>query len=133
MSHVLLCAPAFLRQLKKQHTGSQVLTEVPCELLAAFRWMQEQLRADQQPANDSSATSYTLLAQAADISDKDSAGGSSRHQELCLQASAVLLQDRAEAAREAGYVVARTCLLRPELHAYKADVLVGVPLELSEV
>eukprot|EP00200_Dunaliella_tertiolecta_P003566 CAMPEP_0202346032 /NCGR_PEP_ID=MMETSP1126-20121109/5001_1 /ASSEMBLY_ACC=CAM_ASM_000457 /TAXON_ID=3047 /ORGANISM="Dunaliella tertiolecta, Strain CCMP1320" /LENGTH=527 /DNA_ID=CAMNT_0048937391 /DNA_START=316 /DNA_END=1900 /DNA_ORIENTATION=+ len=86
------------------------------------RWMREFLAGKEPNA------SFAILARAADISDKESSAAA-EGQQLCLRAKAAVLQDRAEAAREAGYATAISNLLRPELHMYKSDLLFGVPLE----
>jgi hypothetical protein len=70
------------------------------------------------PAGETNA--FAVLARAADVSDRESAG-----QTLCLKAKAAVMRDRAESAREAGYLTCVTQLLQPELQAYKADMLIG--------
>ncbi len=66
-----------------------------------------------------------LLAQSADISHS----ADHSHERQASLAKRVVELDRSAAMREAGYRACLTQLLRPGLHQFKSDLLVGAPRE----
>lgn len=69
--------------------------------------------------------SFLMLSQAADISHTESHS----HADLARLAKTNVELDRNQAMQEAGYRTWLTHLVRPELHLFKSDLLIGLPQE----